>query len=441
MKKNRFLSLCLLLVSTLGFISCSTDVEPLDPAVVLTPPQSSTFFKVDFSGQTFQANTTVAYVSSGNILISGVKSTGQTVSIALDGATVGTYDTDNHIISYNPSPNSEYDYVNFNELPDGNYVSNGSVVITAINTTAKTISGTFKFTGYWSDFTDENPPSPIEFTNGSFTIPYVSQMDNPDCATPTNLTVQRNQNTTSASLNWNAGGTETSWEVVVVEAGQSISDGTSYITTAKPFTLNNLTNQSYDFYVKAICSSDEESGWSNPITLSAVGGGPVVGDGYMNANINGVQYNQMKPFFYPINGGSFAFINELYYGPDALQIQGNSAPLDPQAMSRYEINLVIPRDLWVPGTYVLDHNTNLQSEEPITTCLVSLILPIEGDYIALNEIGTITITEFNFATKRIKGTFSFSYIAASVEDDTEAGPFQVTNGVFDFPFDPEDDIE
>lgn len=178
MKKNRFLSLCLLVVSTLGFISCSTDVEPLDPAVELTPPQASTFFKVDFSGQTFQANTTVAYISSGNILISGVKSTGQTVSIALDGATVGTYDDGNNIISYTQSPNSEYDYVNFNELPDGNYVSNGSVVITAINTTAKTISGTFAFTGYWSDFTDENPPAPIEFTNGSFTIPYTSS-ENP----------------------------------------------------------------------------------------------------------------------------------------------------------------------------------------------------------------------------------------------------------------------
>ncbi|RZK11593.1 MAG: hypothetical protein EOO46_06210 [Flavobacterium sp.] len=179
MNKNRFLSLCLLVVSTLSFISCSTDVEPLDPAVDLTPPQPSSFFKVDFDGQTFQANTTVAYVASGNILISGVKSTGQTVSIALDGSTVGTYNTDTHIISYSASPNSEYDYVNFNELPDGNYVSNGSVVITAIDTNAKTISGTFVFTGYWSDFTNENPPAPIEFTNGSFTIPYISSENPP----------------------------------------------------------------------------------------------------------------------------------------------------------------------------------------------------------------------------------------------------------------------
>ncbi|MFY0481294.1 DUF6252 family protein [Flavobacterium sp. PLA-1-15] len=175
MKKTKFLSLCLLVVTAFNFISCSGDVEPLDPAVELNPnPPAGSFFKVDFSGQTFEANTTVAYVASGNILISGVKSSGQTISIALDGATVGTYNTDTHIISYSASPNSEYDYVNFNELPDGNYVSNGTVVITEINMDTKMISGTFAFTGHWSDFTDENPPAPIEFTNGSFKIPFTS---------------------------------------------------------------------------------------------------------------------------------------------------------------------------------------------------------------------------------------------------------------------------
>lgn len=179
MKKTKFLSLCLLVVTAFNFISCSGDVEPLDPAVELTPPQASSFFKVDFSNQTFQANTTIAYISANNILISGVKSTGQTVNILLDGTTARTYDHLSSILSYTQSPNSDYDYVNINELPDGNYVSNGSVVITAIDTNAKTISGTFSFTGYWSDFTDENPPAPIEFTNGSFTIPYTTSANPP----------------------------------------------------------------------------------------------------------------------------------------------------------------------------------------------------------------------------------------------------------------------
>ncbi|WP_026705002.1 DUF6252 family protein [Flavobacterium soli] len=177
MKRFKFLSVCFIVFSAF-LTSCSGDVEPLDPAVIVTPEQpEGGFFQVDFNGDTFEANTTIAYVSSGNILISGVKSTGQTVSIALDGAAVGTYDNENNILSYSPSPNSEYDYVNFNEDADGNYISNGSVVITEIDTEAKTITGTFTFTGYWSDFTDENPPAAIEFTNGSFSIPYISSED------------------------------------------------------------------------------------------------------------------------------------------------------------------------------------------------------------------------------------------------------------------------
>lgn len=38
MNKNKFLSTCLILFTSLIFTSCSTDVEPLDPAVVVEPP-------------------------------------------------------------------------------------------------------------------------------------------------------------------------------------------------------------------------------------------------------------------------------------------------------------------------------------------------------------------------------------------------------------------
>jgi hypothetical protein len=49
--------------------------------------------------------------------------------------------------------------------------TNGNVIITNINTTAKTISGTFRFTGYPID-TESGLPV-IEFTNGTFqNVPY-----------------------------------------------------------------------------------------------------------------------------------------------------------------------------------------------------------------------------------------------------------------------------
>src|SRR5690606_41062736 len=60
-----------------------------------------------------------------------------------------------------------YAYVNF-DLEEG---TSGSVNITSINTQNQTISGTFTFTGWWSNDVDEIDP--IEFTNGVFeNIPY-----------------------------------------------------------------------------------------------------------------------------------------------------------------------------------------------------------------------------------------------------------------------------
>ena len=43
---------------------------------------------------------------------------------------------------------------------------------------------------------------------------------------------------------------------------------------------------------------------------------------------------------------------------------------------------------------------------------------------------TLTIIEFNQTTKRIRGTFSFPYLI--INNSNTTGPFQVTNGSFDF---------
>ena len=64
---------------------------------------------------------------------------------------------------------------------------------------------------------------------------------------------------------------------------------------------------------------------------------------------------------------------------------------------------------------------------------VDLIVSEGGSVIYESEIpGTITILEFNSSTKRIKGTFSFTYNRVDV-DGNITGPFTVTNGDFDFP--------
>lgn len=172
MKKLRFLSAFIVLFTAIGFVSC--DSEPVDPLLIDQQPQPGpAVFQVDFSGETFVADETQAVIADGLIAIGGVMGTEQ-VSIVIPGTTTGTYSGEEVLMAYHPTLDSEYQYWNVDE--DLN--ATGSVTITSINTVNKTISGTFNFTGHWSN-TDENLPS-IAFTNGTFqNIPYTEEVTEP----------------------------------------------------------------------------------------------------------------------------------------------------------------------------------------------------------------------------------------------------------------------
>lgn len=172
MKKLNLLSVFFVILSAVSFTSC--DTEPVDPVLgenIGQQPQQpgAAVFKVDFSGQTYVATSTIATVGDGLITIGGLKGTnGEMVSIIIEGTAAGTYDASKALMDYNPGGASEYSYTNFNL---GTGEESGTVTITSINTTNKTISGTFSFTGWWGN-DEENLPS-VAFTNGQFeNIPY-----------------------------------------------------------------------------------------------------------------------------------------------------------------------------------------------------------------------------------------------------------------------------
>ncbi len=182
MKKIQILSAVILLFSAFNFISCS-DVEPLDPAVIIPTPTDPTdpenptnpttggSFKADFDGRTFTASSTLVYISGGSIIITATRAQGDSFGMVIEGTSTGTYPVNGNLIAYTP-PGSEYGYEGSH--PTDENANTGSVIITSVNTTNKTISGTFQFTGFWSNF-DETKPSK-QFTNGVFTnLPYVSQ--------------------------------------------------------------------------------------------------------------------------------------------------------------------------------------------------------------------------------------------------------------------------
>lgn len=84
------------------------------------------------------------------------------------------------------------------------------------------------------------------------------------CPAPTNLAVNA-----TGVLSWTAGGSETQWEVFIqpVDNGTLPQSGTlvstnSYTPQAADFA--SLTAGTYEFFVRAVCGTDDESYWSGP---------------------------------------------------------------------------------------------------------------------------------------------------------------------------------
>ena len=173
MKKFKLLSVIMVLFAAVGIVSCET--EQLDSDLLMTPTpgggnnNAPALFKVDIDGQPFVANTTMASIGNGLTSVAGIKTAdGATVTMTVQGTSTGTYNA--VVMTYSPDEEDEYGYANFN-LSTGQI--SGTVTISNINTTTRTISGTFSFTGWYSD-EDANKP-PVVLTNGVFTnIPYTS---------------------------------------------------------------------------------------------------------------------------------------------------------------------------------------------------------------------------------------------------------------------------
>ena len=120
-------------------------------------------FKVGFSAQTLAANKVNAVISNGEITINAVNDSGnESFSFSIAGNEVGTYPTNTSVILYTTGENQPiYSSVN----PADALTNTGQIIITSINTVNKRISGSFAYTGYYSEglitYTKE-------FTNGTF---------------------------------------------------------------------------------------------------------------------------------------------------------------------------------------------------------------------------------------------------------------------------------
>ena len=188
MKRQHLLRLFLLVFASMSLVSCEN--EPIDSQLNVNDfgddngtnnPNNpgNAIFKVDFQGQTWLADDADAVLYTNSLQIGGIKtSTGQVIAFSLNGSTTGTYDSTSNLIIYEPNNNSSSGDFYWALNPTNPSISAGSVTITNIDLVNNKVSGTFAFTGYWSDPTVTNIP-PIVFTNGVFTNIPLSTGTNP----------------------------------------------------------------------------------------------------------------------------------------------------------------------------------------------------------------------------------------------------------------------
>ena len=191
---------------------------------------------------------------------------------------------------------------------------------------------------------------------------------------------------------------------------------------------NLLTVPGSVINLRAYATNANGTSYGNQVTFT-VSANPVDNSpALMTANINGVQYNNMVPFLYSFTGNDVIVENNgaPVGDPRYLKIQGDTSDT---IGSLTEINFHIPNAKWVPGTYPLTETFDLGGS---LLCQVNLVLP----YIAGNPDfstvtgGSITITEFNLTTKRIKGTFNITYQKGGLPTN-----YQITNGTFNYGLD------
>jgi len=104
--------------------------------------------------------------------------------------------------------------------------------------------------------------------------------DLPTCPEPTAI-VSSNVLSTTATISWTNGNTETAWQVLALPCGSPAptAGATGFVdASSNPFNLTGLTPATcYDVYVRAVCSPTDSSPWSGPRTFTTQVAPPVCG--------------------------------------------------------------------------------------------------------------------------------------------------------------------
>lgn len=123
------------------------------------------------------------------------------------------------------------------------------------------------------DVTSSTGPLTIQFTSNDYSAYsgyelFVTCEVSMTCARPSNVAVSQVA-ADEVTLDWNSFFQESQWVVEYGEAGFEPGQGTQMTTSNHPYSIQNLTpNTTYDFYVRALCSSTDTSEYSFAATAA-----------------------------------------------------------------------------------------------------------------------------------------------------------------------------
>ena len=91
------------------------------------------------------------------------------------------------------------------------------------------------------------------------------------CSSPTALAAS-GETSTTVDLAWTAGGTETLWDIELVDitaSGSATGTPTTPNINTNPYTLSGLTSgNDYEVYLRAVCGAGDVSFWSTPVSFT-----------------------------------------------------------------------------------------------------------------------------------------------------------------------------
>jgi len=280
MKKITLLLLCVLVSSTIVAQTLNQSANWPNSSWQLTGSYDVTYLESDPTVEgTFSFNDDAATQSSVNnvaaessiIDLTPAYNDGETWLTVYSSYVFSIFQTEALTLEYWDADSATWntwDDLLANSNANGNFcletqLSYGSINLNIASFTSSQLSG-FKYRIFYND-------------NGSwgwgfcFTSPTITSQTPPACPNVTNINVT-NVTVDSADISWNAGNTETSWEIVIQNSGTGIPSGPGIPTSNNDaYNVSNLNdNTNYEIYVRGNCGNNDFSNWVGPTNFTTL---------------------------------------------------------------------------------------------------------------------------------------------------------------------------